>query len=304
MNTTVVIKRALIAIIFLTVVLTGGLKSFASSGDPVLVEAMGNFACAGDQTLQDSIKEIITNSPNVIFLNCKVDLAASDPKFLSAASIVPPLQHLCNFKKKAYYKRLEILGIRSMMFVINGSLDARGDHVESAVKASQSLQKVLKIGVTRKTGHLDVHLPDLGTRTDAKIYIYSVKPTKDDKRIFVDSTMEMTPDLVKSVKENPFQPFVTQKRISPMSVREAVAFEEVGSWDGQEMFLSIPLPRLEDLTESLKTMSYILVAQEDDVSGRVLAVGQYLSPKEISWLSSKQDVFSGQIIQISLPPNM
>lgn len=304
MNTGVVTKWFRAGILLSAVFISSGTGSFAASGDPVLLEALGNFACTSDPSLQDNIKKIITDSPNVIFLNCEIDLTANDPRAIATGLDIPPLQKLCSQKKRAYHERLEVFGVRSMMFVVNGSFDARGDHVEPAIKASQSLQKVLKASVTKRSGYLDIRLPDLGMRTEAKIYLYGIKPTRDEQRIFVDSSVDMTPDVEREIRDNPFQSFVSQKRISPLSIRPAISVDEIGEWDGRNLSFSLPLPELGDLEETLQTMSYTLVVQEGDISGKVLALGQYLSGKEISWLSSRQDVFHGAILQSSMPPNM
>ncbi len=249
----------------------------AKSDSPIVIEFFGKNNCSSDAVIQESLQKIAQTQNNVHIINCRTrNDGAKEAKTFT--------MQFCTNRRKLYDKKFGSFTFKYPAFIIvNGRWDASYQDLNPAINLGRS-DNVKDISVEVHDNVIDISIPEIKSdKGYGEILLYTYVPTIDEKAIFVDSDVSFTDKMQERINKNMSVPFVTKARTSPFYFRPVLATEKIGKWNGGKLDFTFSLNNITSLSgASYSNLSYIVVLYEGDDIGAVLAVGEYMSLKEIN----------------------
>lgn len=268
--------------------------AFASAKAPVFIEVLSTSNCRFDPEYQEGIKKLLQEDDMIFLLNCRTDQKGNDQlpdKFY---------QKICTERMGAFFRSLDLFTVSTPMIIVDGQLSANNKDIKAAINAGRSLFKIENIKVEKKDDVLNISFPESESAKSGhnKIYLFTYAPTIDEILNVADVDLELTEEIKEKIKNNQSVPFVTKTREQPLMIRPVIGFEEIGTWDGKRLEMTFPLQEANTfLAHDQDEVSYMVIVQRENIGGAVLAAGEYRSPKEIAWMTSRPVDINKDLIQ-------
>ena len=244
------------------------------SAPPVLVEFFGKNACVEDTDVQDALQDILKMADDIILLNCRT--------WHDGEKEVKTFSHrFCNARQKFYHEKFKVFGFSlAPSVVVNGRWEAYHKNIKPALALARK-DDIRSISLRVHHDALDVSLPDISSNTrSGDILLYAYMPTQGAEIVSVRSEIETQGDGVGQQNV----PFVTKIEKTPFYLRPVLAMEKIGQWHGEPINLTVPLRDISSFSGlNISHLGYVVVLHGKDSAGPVLAVGETISMKELSY---------------------
>ncbi len=262
---------------FLICFMALGFSGAALAAPPVVLEFFGQNTCQADSDLQQEISDLTKKYENLIVVNCRQWYQDSKGREAN-------LKHshkFCNDRSISYKDRLH----DRALVIVNGRWSANFAQMEPALKLGRLDGLVsADVSVDHDLDVLNIDLPALDKTVNGRIYVYAYAPTESDFQYLVDVNTKLTDDLRQKMREGQSVPFVTRANKSQYMFRPVLGHAYAGEWDGQKAHIEYDLSELLAFESQVKPsdISYVVLVQENDEIGPMLASGETISFAEQS----------------------
>ncbi len=249
---------------------------------PVVVEFFGHNTCQSDTDIQRQFVSLLEEYDDLIIVNCRQWYGDTEAQEAN-------LKHshkFCKERSRAYSKRLHDRGF----MVVNGRWSANYKQPDAAVKLAR-LDGVVSAELSLNDEHnsLKIRLPNIDRVVNGQVYVYAYAPTESDFVYSVNPDVELTDELRERMRSGESVPFVTRTEKSQYMFRPVLARSYVGTWAGAAVDIDFDVNELLALTTEVRAVdvSYVVLVQDGDGVGPVIASGEIVSFAEQAYLFPK-----------------
>lgn len=235
----------------------------AQTSQPILIEMFSSSLCSANPAVQADVRRIVEDNPNIILLNCRMDVMdkAEDKEQFA--------RKFCVEQRSGYFQQMKLFGIKTPQIIINGRYEASNDAVMTAVKVAEVTDKTAKIELKIQNGNLEISVPELETSSNTgELYLFTYIPTQGEMVSFVD---------LKKLPENVTgDTYIANESTTQEHFRPVTAMEKIANWQAQPIKMSHPISKFTDPFKKIKDseLSYVAVLHDGGRYGEVLAVGE------------------------------
>lgn len=262
---------------------------------PVVVEFFTQYDCTQEAEIYEPIFNLLKEDQDIIMVNC-VRYFEGKQDFIDGV-----MQHFCNARHTEYKEFLGNDIASTSPLIVNGRWSSSRDGLGAAVNFAR-LDEVKSISIENNGLALDITLPKLDGKSGGEMVLYTYMPTRDEKKIYVDSDVDFNDEMLEKIKSKRSVPFVTEARATPPLIRPMFSRHKLGHWSGEAMSFSYPLVETyTDAGDLFPELSFALVVYEGDkMMGTVVAAGEVMSTAEIANLLPKSQALE---IEFSSQPD-